>query len=120
MQNEPTDKFKDSNLFYRLLGLAAIFSGLALCKYFVWDVLEAAKNRETDLHTFDKAVVMVPFLVLMGLIWLWLGKRALPLFTFNRSQLTAFQIIFLLIAVCLGLSLNIWLSSELSTWGYPD
>jgi len=120
MKHESARKFTDSNLFMRLVGLASVLAGLALGKFFVWDVLEDAQNHAADIKTLDEAVMMVPFLVLMGLICIGMGSAALPLFKFNKRQLTTFQIIFLLIGVGLGLSLYIWLSSELSNLGYKD
>ena len=109
-----------SDLGMRLMGGTLLLAGVVLIKFFVWDVLEGARAGKTDLLTIPKVVMAIPSVMTLGLLGLTFGNRVLPRIKIDKSKLKIEQIVFLLIGLALGVSLQAWLSFELSELGYRD
>lgn len=123
---DPIDPFRKPALkpgekpdsVYRGLGASLILAGAALGKYFIWDVLEAARRQEDGLRIYSKPVFLTALLPMMGLVLVVLGGKAMAYLKLDKKKLTAPQIVFLLVAVGAGLALDVWLKGELSDLGY--
>jgi hypothetical protein len=98
----------------RLFGLCFLLIGSGIGKFYVWDVIEAAKKHDF-VSISAKMVGLVGFLLTLGVYSTILGK--LPSKT-AASRLTIMGWIIVGAAVAMGFGLNGWLETEIAKYGY--
>jgi hypothetical protein len=101
----------------RLIGLAMLSLGGVLTYFCVFHQLKAASRQSTEVIVWAKGAALCPGLVIMGVVYLMLGKRASDLFG-TREEVTPLGYACAVVLGLAGVGLYIWLKSAIEAHGY--
>lgn len=102
----------------RVGGLVTTVIGAVLGKIFIIDVLQAAKNGQTEITIFRTGIVASILCILLGLLYILFGDTVDGLLKFDANNLSFKNVVILLILACVGLAAYVWVNMELSKLGY--
>jgi hypothetical protein len=111
-----------SDLKVRVVGGVMIVAGALLAKRYVLDVLRRAEHHAAkSISLSGKLVAMSWVLAAVGLVAVFGGDHMVKrVFTFDRDNLSAKQVIMLLALALPGCAIYVWLTYRLDELGYRD
>jgi hypothetical protein len=102
----------------RVGGLVTMVLGAVLGKFFIVDVLQAAKEGKAEITIYRSGIVASIICVLLGVLYITLGDKAEGILKFDSNNLTFKNVVILVALAGAGLAAFIWVNMQLSDLGY--
>jgi hypothetical protein len=102
----------------RVGGLVTMVVGVVLGKFFIFDVLQAAKEGLAEINIYRTGIVASILCIILGELYIIFSDKVEDIFKFDANNLKFKNVLIILLLGGIGLAGYVWINMKLSALGY--